>query len=211
MDITRRKFMLAGAGGLAVAAGVGLPLRSVAAPVKIIEINRRNASSNIEYRLIFTARSSGKTIEFPGHAYMMTGEYDHKDKLCRFDKAKILGFYPAPEASTVKTMFAFPVPGEVRADLKLELDKELITHRIDVMTAQNGYDAAAAVARNYAKQNPYQLGQTDCVSLVSAILAAVEKATQGADGKLLVPDKQKFQTPKDYLTQLMIANGQRLE
>jgi hypothetical protein len=209
MELSRRQVLVGGGRALALTAAAYASWHVVAdqPKLKLVEIDRRNASSNIEYRLIFTARSSGTTIEFPGHAYMMTGEYDNVQKVCRFDKTKVMGFYPAKEASTLKTFFGFPVPGEVGTNLKKDLDQELITHRLDLITAQNGYDAAVAAAKNFVRQNPYQLGATDCVALAAAMLVGVEKATRGADGKLMIPDKEKFQTPKDYLTQVLTLNG----
>ncbi len=175
--------------------------------LKYAVVDRRNASSPIEYRLIVTARKSGETVTFPGHAFLLAGEYDLVQKVCRFDNKKIFGFYPAEDSSKIKTMFAFPVPGVVRGKLESDLNQHLITQRLDIQVAQNGYDAAAGVAQIYAKQNPYEIGKTDCVAFTQTMLNAVLKATDGAPGKLTVPTKNNYQTPEAYLTELLKANG----
>jgi len=203
--VSRRRFLLVSA---ATATAFSLPaLADDAPPIKQKQIDRHNAASDIEYRLVFIARASGAAVTFPGHAFLLVGEYDNVQNVCRFDKNEILGFYPAEDAGELKTWFAFPVPGEVKAKLDLDLDQKQITHRLDIITAQNGYDAAVTAAHAFNSNNQYQLGRTECVKLVEQLLLAVKTATDGAHDDLKVPSKNDSQFPENYLAQLLKANG----
>jgi len=203
--VSRREFIVT----CAVAAASQIPneVRADGQDLRCKKIDRRNSSSPVEYLLMFTARVSGTVVEWPGHAYMMVGEYDVRDKVCRFDGDKTLGFYPADDASVIKTYLAKPVPAKVGADLKKELNQKLITHRLDILVAEDGYAAATKAAAKYLKDKPYQAGETDCVGLMEEVLNALLQATEGAKDKLSVPDKARNELPKTYLDKVLKANG----
>src|SRR5688572_16068463 len=61
-------------------------------------IDLRKVSEGIEYRMVVFARKSGQTLAFPGHTYILVGEYDHEAGVCRFDNQNIYGLYPRSTA-----------------------------------------------------------------------------------------------------------------
>lgn len=141
------------------------------------KIDRRNASSENRYFLVFCARGGSLT----GHAFVVVGKEDAQAQRSTQDA---FGLYPKSGVGVLGT-----VPGEiVNEATKGSLAK--VTDRLIVEVSVGHHERTEKIRRKWVDKGEYRLVLEDCVSFVEEIAKSIGLRTPsrlGPDGKGLMP------------------------
>lgn len=169
-----------------------------------IELDCRTTSEAEFYRILFTSRRSdnaglqGK----PGHAYVLIGEYNEKEHRCKTEG--LYGLYPISVSAAASSWFFGPVDGFVGHQSD-DNRADLITAQVDVLVNKKVYDAVKSQIDSFAKAKQYELGTTDCVTLLERVFNITRDLS--ATNCLVTPTRLPDEAPSDYLTRAVKANS----
>jgi len=149
--------------------------------VKTVDLRNSTDADGNHYYIVFMARGESMS----GHAFAALGVDDATAKSCR---SRTFGFYPVSGKKGVLG----PVPGKI-----VDEGFARSTHRLVVQINKRHFDAAENIRLKWSRKKNFRLLESDCVSFIEEIAAAVGAKT---------PPRTAAKLPQTFVGKMLNLN-----